>query len=405
MILNQLVNHVREMILALRTEYIEVPDTITQILDSFARYKAGGAAGLGVSIPSLLKRGRAFFYGGLDEAQQVEDNRQVERHFAYWKELYIDAVLEGSSLKMTTGLTVADLVRQDYALGHMNETDRLMLLNEFDTAYKTAAAGLQEKKVGAVHGNFLELTPQETQRKPETLDDLFNPDGPFHGIGIADLGSWDNAHVWGRRPISNVGTAKEQKYRNRPQIYKFASPTTPTIANLEPILRRYGSVVKSGKLGYMWEEGFSKLVQDILSKNLNVPSLILGTAGWEFDMDCVKIAGTTIISDPNAEEGTLRVLNVGTPGAENGTVFPFYYDPMTEPVEYLREQARMLSENRNRPKNMTFGRPRQTPYFGSEWQRGERYVDAVYTRCFLQSIPILCLVRGHQLEVQNLTAS
>ena len=37
--------------LALRSEYIDVPDYLCGILDSYARYKTGGVMGLGVSIP------------------------------------------------------------------------------------------------------------------------------------------------------------------------------------------------------------------------------------------------------------------------------------------------------------------------------------------------------------------
>ena len=54
MILNQLTNHVREIVLALRTEPVEVPDFITGILDAFARYETG-VMGHSVSIPALLK--------------------------------------------------------------------------------------------------------------------------------------------------------------------------------------------------------------------------------------------------------------------------------------------------------------------------------------------------------------
>ena len=414
MILNQITNHVREIILGLRTEFVEVPDYITQIFDSFARYKMGGAAGLGISIPTLLNRGRAVFYSGLDQAQEVQDDAQVERHFAYWKHMATDVVMPGTDLKQMVGMTVSDLIRQDYALGHMNENDQLMLLNLFETKYLTSAAALQGKKVTAVHGHYQTLGDDEVGREPESIEDLFDEKKAFHGVRPEELGTWDNDHVWGRRPISNVGTDEEKKQRNRPIVYNMdwqddgtttrnANQKQAVLKNLEPILRRYTQVVKGQKLGYMWDNGFSTLVQDLRNSNQNVPRVILDGAGWEWDMDCVKIAGVTIIPDPNAKEGTLRILDVGTPGMDNGTVFPFYYDPMTEPIDAFRQKAEMLSKNRGRPKGMDFGVSRPTPYHGSEWQRTDRYVDAAHSRMFLDYIPVVCVVRGHQMELRNLT--
>ena len=403
MILNQITNHVREIILGLRTEFVEVPDYITHILDGFARYKMGGAAGLGISIPTLLNRGRAVFYSGLDTAQEVQDDTKVERHFAYWKHMYADVVMPGTDLKLMTGMTVADLVRQDMTLGHMNASDQLQLLNLFESKYMTSAAALQGKKVTATHGHYQSLPDDETGREPESLDDLFNEEANFHGVAIDDLGSWDNDHVWGRRPISNIGTTAQQKLRNRPIIYDFNNATV-SWTTLHPVLRRLQQVVKSPKLAYMWDDGFSTLVQEIRNQNDSVPMLIVGGAGWEFDMDCVKIAGTTIIPDPNAKEGTIRVLNVGNQGLENGTVFPFYYDPMTEPIDAFKMKADMLSDSKGRPKGMEFGSVRPTPYTGSEWDRNSTYADAASSRIFLDYIPVLSTIRGFQLEGRGLAA-
>ena len=422
MILNQMTNHVREIILALRTEFVRVPDYITQIFDGYARYKSGGAAGLGISIPALLNRGKAVFYDGLDQAQEIRDDTQVERHFAYWKHMASDVVMPGTDLKQMVGLTCTDLIRQDYALGHMNESDRLMLLNLFRSKYLTTAAGLQGKKVTAVHGHYQTLDESEIGREPESLDDLFNPNGKFHGIDPDELGVWDNDHVFGRRPLSNDTDNEEtKKYRNRPIIRyvgagdstsgspKKASDavetqatrtagTTPILDALEPELRRLQQVVQGTKLGYMWDDGFSALVAEIRGTNDRVPIVTLGGAGWEFDMDCVKIAGTTIIPDPNAKEGVLRVLDVGTPGMDDGTVFPFYYDPMVEPIDAMRMEAEMLSANRGRPKGMDFGTARPVPFHGSEWARTDKYVDACHARMFLDYIPVVCLVRGYAAE-------
>lgn len=411
MILNQLTNHVREIMLALRKEYIRVPDTLCQILDSYARYRAGEVMGHSVSIPALLNRAQAFYYSGLDEAQEVTDDTQVERHFAYWKHMYADVLVGGTELKQTVGVTTEQLLSEGTSLGHMNDTDRLMLLNLLKSKYLTTAAGLQEKKVTGTHGHYQRLRDDETARKPESLDDLFNEDGDFHGISVDALGEWDAGHTWGRRPISNVGTEAEQKLRHRPQVYDFeqagryseSTPTKvrPTLKVLEPILRNYGNVVQGGKLGYMWPDGFSMLVQDVLSRNLNVPILIIGGAGWEFDMDCVKIAGTTLISDTNAKAGELRVMHVGTPGMEDGTVFPMYYDALTSPLDWLAMEAEMLSQNRGRPKGMDFGRPRMTPFSGQEWSRSERHVDAIYSRMKLDYIPTVSTVRGNQLKLKG----
>ena len=415
MILNQLTNHVREIILALRKEYVEVPDYIAQILDSYSRYQYG-VAGHSVSIPAILNRGRARYYNGLDKAEDVEQNTLVERHFAHWKHLAIDVVAVGTQLKQTVGITTTQMVQQNYSLGHMNRENMYMLLNLLKSEYITAAAGLQGKKVTGLHGHYETLNENEAQRQPENLDDLFDENGSFHGIEPSALGEWDNDHTWGRRPLSNVGTDKERKYRHRPvtrDITKEQDGTTartgddikPTIKNLEPLLRRYGMVVKGPKLGYMWDEGFSHLALDALDKNLNLPQLILGGAGYEYDMDCVKIAGTTIISDPNAKVGELRIMHVGNPGLEDGTVFPLYYDPLAQPADFIAKEAAMLSANRGRPKGMSFGRPREVPYQGTEWVRSTQHEDAIISRLLLDFIPVLCTLRGWQMKIFGLSVS
>ena len=405
MILNQLTNHVREIVLALRTEPVEVPDFITGILDAFARYETG-VMGHSVSIPALLKRAKAYFYNGLDSAHDIQDNRLVERHFAFWKHAYVNVSIPGTLLKQVVGLTTDQLTQQDMTLGHMNDTNMYQLLNILDTEYMAAASGIQEKKVAATHGHYQVLEPDEEQRKPESLDDLFDEEADFHGVAIDGLGVYDRGHVWGRRPISNVGAVvdgvDEKKMIHRPQVYQFAADTKPSIASLEPLLRQYAMVVKGGKLGYMWAEGFSTLVQDILGKNLMVPQLVVGGAGWMFDQDCVKIAGTTIIADPNAEPGELKVMHVGSPGMMNGTVFPLYFDPMAAADEYFAMKAKMMSANAERPKGMDFGTSRPTPYQPFHWTRSDSHVDAIYSRVLLDWIPVLCVMRSNQLKIKRL---
>ena len=88
----------------------------------------------------------ARYYRGLDESQALEKNDEVDRHFAYYSDMSVPVVMVGTDLQRTTGMTTAQLVRQDYSLGHMNETDRLMLLNQFNTAYETGAAGAQARQ-------------------------------------------------------------------------------------------------------------------------------------------------------------------------------------------------------------------------------------------------------------------
>ena len=405
MIINQIANHVREIMLALRTEYIDVPDYLCGILDSYARYKTGGVMGLGVSIPVLTRRAPARYYRGLDESQALEKNDEVDRHFAYYSDMSVPVVMVGTDLQRTTGMTTAQLVRQDYSLGHMNETDRLMLLNQFNTAYETGAAGAQARKVGGLHGDYLTLDSDEIQRAPESLNDLFDPDGRWHGVDPGELGSWDNDHVWGREPLGNhENNTGNRKYRHCPQIHNVENNATVSIALLDKLLRKYNMVVKRRKLGYMWADGFSTLVGEILNRNLQVPQLTMGGYGWQYDIDCVKIAGTTIIADPNAQEGSLRVLEVGDPGMDNGTVFPFYWDPLTSPIEEIRMKAKMKSDRMDRPRGMDFGYMRETPYFGDEWYRDTRYEDAVASKIRLGAIPVVCTVRGHQLEINGLAA-
>ena len=112
---------------------------------------------------------------------------------------------------------------------------------------------------------------------------------------------------------NNIGS---KKYRHCPQVHSVARRYNCFYRVLDKLLREFSMVVKRKKLGYMWSDGFSTLVGEILGKNQNIPQLTMGGAGWQYDIDCVKIAGTTIIADPNASEGVLRVLDVGDPGTE-----------------------------------------------------------------------------------------
>ena len=421
MILNQLTNHVRELVVALRLEPVKTPDYITAIFDGYARVRTGAMAH-SVSIPNLLKKAKAYFYKGLDFAQQIQDQRLVERHFAHWKHMYVNVSMEGILLKQVTGLTCTQMVESGYSLGQANASHQLQIFNILDTEYLTAAAGIQEKKVAAMHGHYQELEPDEEPVAPESLDDLFSHEEEFHGLTPGALGEWDKLHIWSRRPISNVGNTNvegknERKYIHRPIVrdirYEDDGTTEimtdagskgvrPTIKSLEPILRRYSMVVQGGKLGYMWDYGFSALVADILGRNLSVPQLIMGGAGWEYDIDCVKIAGVTIISDPNAVEGELRVLHVGDPGMENGTVAPFYFDAGEDAVPQFEMRARAMSANRERPRGMDFGRPIPTPYQGQAWRLSDTHVDAMFSRVLLDYIPVLALLRGYQLKLIGL---
>ena len=143
---------------------------------------------------------------------------------------------------------------------------------------------------------------------------------------------------------------------------------------------------------------------EILGKNRDVPQLTMGGAAWQYDIDCVKIAGTTIIADPNAKEGVLRVLDVGDPGTEGGSVFPL----LLGSAFFSNRGNQDEGEGEIRPDGQTEGdgfwvstrdtllRRRVVP--------GHAYEDAVASKIRLASIPIVCTVRGFQLEVNNLSA-
>lgn len=431
MIVNQIANHVREIVLALRTEYLDVPDHLCAILDSYARYKTG-AMGAGVSIPVLTRRGSARYYRGLDEEQALEKNEEVIRHFAYFSDMSAPIVMDGPTLSRTTGLRTAQLISQNYTLGHMSKNDRLMLLNQFRTSYEAGASAVQARKVSGLHGHYVSLEDDnEELAAPETLEQAFDPTGEWHGIDPNALGSWPAEHPFGRDDGGIVGTHPnnngDNKYKHCPQTVDAVvdayntytsntdvahgaeisdlsdlSGATSLIKYLDRVLRKFALCVRRKKIGYCSSDVFTEAVAEILNKNLNVPSVTMGGYGWDYDIDCINIAGTKIIADPNAEHGTLRVLEVGDPNMNNGTVFPFYWDPEGDPATEIRQLAKAKSDMMGRPKALDFGQMRETPYYADEWGRNPRYNDAVASKIRLSAIPIVITVRGNQLGVERL---
>ena len=431
MIVNQIANHTREIILALRTEYLDVPDHLSGLLDSFARYKTG-AMGLGVSIAVLTRAGRARYYRGLDEEQALEKDEEVLRHFAYFSDMSYPVVLDGPTLSRTTGMRTAQLVDQNFHLGHMSKDDRLMLLNAFKTAYEAGASACQSRKVSGLHGHYVNLEDDnEELAAPESLEDLFNPVGEWHGVAPNGLGSWLETHPFGRDGDGIVGNHPnnngDNKFKHVPQtvdtvvdayntytsntdeaygaeiadLSDLAGATTP-LKYLDRILRKFTMCVRRTKLGYCSSDVMTEIVAEILNKNLTIPSITMGGYGWEYDIDCVNIAGTKIIADPNSEPGTLRVMEVGDPNMNNGTVFPFYWDPDGNPATEIRQLAKAKSDMMGRPKALDFGQVRETPYYSDEWGRNHRYNDVVSSKIRLSGAPIICTVRGNQLGLNRL---
>ena len=393
MIIDELTNHVGNVMIGLRAEYIRQPDRACQILDSYSRYKRGGAAGQGISITQLVEHGASRFYRGLDTQPAVEDNSETRQHFATWNNMKTDVVLQGTHIEEACGLKTMDLMTQERSLGHSKETDQLAFLNLVETKYRAAATGSQSKKVQAFWGHY--LPDNEKDRAPESLDDLFNEDGDWHGLNPGDLGEFPDTHPWGRNPINSDAS----KLRHRPQIFDKGGEEI----SLEMIDRdtMEVSLVNPGPyLGLLWSKGFSKLAAEILNKNDKVP-LLYGTEKWTYSIQCIRINNYTIIPDPNMIEGKMRGLHVGMPGGMDGTFFPFYWDSMGDDVADFG----MLAQEQitDVPAGLDFGFGREIPWYGMEWHRSDRYFDAVDTGVLLKYTNV-CLERGFQTEWRGLNA-
>ena len=393
MIINELANHVESIMLGLRAEYVRQPDRACQALDSFARYKMGGAAGLGISITQLVEHGEARFYRGLDIAPAVQDNSETRQHFANWADMKMPVVLDGTAIEQACGLTTGQLMMQDRSLGHSEKKDQLAFLNLIQTKYLAAATGAQSKKVTALWGNL--VNEENPSRAYENLDDLFNEDGVWHGLQPSDLGSYPESHVWGREPLSNVGTDAEKKLRHRPIIVEV---TTIDFDNINEVTMAMSLVVPGNFLAFMHYKEFVELAKVVLDKNDKVP-LVTGSQYWNYDIQCVRINNFKIIPDPNMTEGQFRALHVGDNGMENGTFFPFYWDPMVNEVD----EFAMLADKQivsDMPAGMDFGYGRQLPWYGQEWNRSQTRENAIDTSIYLKSLYV-CTERGFQLEMRK----
>lgn len=410
-ILNTLANHVQPILTDMRYEFLEVQNVIVDILDAFARYKTGERSD-SISLSAMLNRNPAFFYGtGTDQRFEVPDNLKTARFFPKWKKMYADVPLDGDTLKAVHGVNLSEIIEMGVTENPPDRSTKYKIGNYAYNSMTATAAGLADKKLASTHGHYQMLDEREEAWKPESLDDMFNPTGDWHGVAPEGLESWDSAHVFGRNPISNVNNAgaittdtsanPELLYRNRPQVYQFADNTEPSITNLDPILRRYGQVVGGLKLGYCDADLFSTLAADYRDKNrMILPTLEVGGFGWSYEVDHVNIAGTDIICEPQAKPNVIRVLHLGTRNADNGTVFPYYYDPSADESDYIKMKAAMLTMNPDmRPKGKNFGVPRPTPYHVSEWDRASSQINAGMCSVYLDSIPV-CGLRGFQLELR-----
>ena len=407
--------------LGLQTEYIQVPDYAVQIFDAFGR-TTRGAQGAAIAITPLLESGSAYFYRDLDLRPTIDQNESLATYYCNWYYMQQDIGIAGTRLKQNLGITSQDY-EDNKPPSMIDANTPKTILSMFSTAYRTAAGGAQRRKVAAFYGGASPDSFKDTARAPESLEDLFNEDGEWHGIGPDALGSWDPQHPWYNPPNvvknTNGGATKDtdaviarKRQRHRPLIYTADNYKSLMGADgdklswqlLNRIFGPIDEVTQTPSIAQVWSDGFWALTEQIAKTNNSVPFVkepmgMAVYAMWGFDVQAIQIGTTTLFPSYKTPKGTIRRLHVGNPGTENGSIFPLYsvFDAPSDAYgDIVRQTLNDL------PTALSRFAPIQIPWSPQAFRKSAKHSDALAGSVQLDFVPIVCTMRPFQVELRDL---
>ena len=436
-IVNDLNNHVDVLRHPLRTMSLRTPDRILSALLTRTRFKTG-VAGAGYSLTYLRNSPSVVFYRGMDTYEATDTDPRTTQIIASWSNVMAPVNFAGTELEETLGLRSQRLTRVDYGLGQMSDESRLVFLNYISTGFKATAAGLMTALTMAWHGRSEKIASGMFEdRMPMSRKQLFDDSTGLYGQSRDALGEFESGHPWARTGEDTEATAaggatrfgRSLPYKMVPRRWDFSNgdgrstalgtrfaslvsgratlgggtPAENDVAfhQLYGVLSEYNMVVPGTKLAVMSNQAFQSIAHRFIDSQ-KYP-LLMGTDKWQYSVTCFKIEDVYVMADPNKleDEASIEVYHIGDVGAENGTIFPFMWNPdvtVRESIE--RENDYMLMDV---PAGMDFGAQRDIPFYMDDFAAFEGNADAIGTHQRLKYM-MICTEPWCQLVIDNVVA-
>ena len=350
------------------------------ILSAFARYRSG-APSEGMGINHLLSAPRAQWYGGQDTLRSQDQTARVNRHYAFWTNMMIPISIDFLNLTKITNITGAQFLDPSFSLNKLDQKGKEAYFSNLQVAYQAAMYGGQLDYDRSLWGNLQE--GDNVDRAPESLGDIFNEAGELHGLTPERLGKFDSRHALGR----SATKFPQWEYVHKPRVYYFNStdglgtkPPDGTAAfkltrenvfeAFDNFLRPWDLIVKGLKLLPLSHEVFSLIAtnKDFIQSD-KFPMVIYDGMGWEHTIQCVRMHNTLMFADSDAKSDELWGIHVGSPGMDNGTFFPLFWEDDFNMSARNKLGEIIRKQGRERPMHAPVGPTRPIPWYTDEMFR------------------------------------
>ena len=107
------------------------------------------------------------------------------------------------------------------------------------------------------------------------------------------------------------------------------------------VLSEYSMIVPGTKLAIMSNAAFQSIAHRFIDSQ-KYP-LLMRTDKWQYDVTCFKIEDTYIMADPNKLESeySIEVYHIGSLGGDDGTIFPFMWNPDVTVRESIQREIHL----------------------------------------------------------------
>lgn len=394
-VLDELSNHTEATLIpGLRADHLYAESPTVNILDRFAK-TIDGPAGDDINITHLLAQGEGRWYSGYDTADRNPQEDTVS-HRARWSNYQNDAPIPGTQLENNLGMTTKQVLASNMSLRNFSDAQRRMIFNIAMTKLRSSAIGGQTDKVRSMWGKV--LPGDNVARMPESITALFDETGPFHGLGVTALKTFESGrHPWADNPPNTDASTN----RHIPQIFhNSGTPRSVAKSVLQGPNDQMAAVIPGFWLGPTHPTLFTSLSSEFDSQ-IEVP---IGTATQRFNVQALQIGNTFYYRDAWAETDRIKHLHVGMPDGTQGSFFPLYWRPADiEDITDLLPSGMFLDLPPSTGEDISFGMDMQIPWYSQEWQRGSSNADAIFAVLQLKYCYV-CLYRWKQFEVRDLQA-
>ena len=418
-IVNDLNNHVGEIRTGLRKDSLKTPDRLLQILDSHAKYQTG-AATEGYSFSHLRRTPKVTFYRGADRYEAAEADPTTTRLIVPWANVMCPIEFLGTDLEETVGMTADDMTDDGYSLAGMREDQQEVFMDFVKGRVTATAAAMQNGRVNVLWGNDANIQYVSADRLPTSIPEIFDPETGLYGEDKDALGTFEKGHPW----ADNYAFGRSENFLMTPRVWDLAKDdggsadaaagtamgTTAVDISLDEnfeslyhCISQYSQIVPGTKVAICDNAVFTKLALRYAKAEGSMankfPTLV-GTDRWQLTVRSVLIEDTYFISEPykTASDNSIFVIHVGDRGANEGTLFPFYWEKEMSISELMRSEQEMML--RDIPDGLTWGPRRDVPFYMDKFTRFAGNADAVGSHERLKWM-LVCTEPWCQLLINN----